>query len=512
MDVYDYDNLTGNVLTISSYTIQPYGNYVSNGVNIPELDAYNDGVTLNTYKNGVKVFPGHLTTSQLADAKGRSIRGRRAPIPAIGGLGLSLSDVTLGNATGATISLTTGPNGQPAIKIVTDGTGVRNPELIFPGLVGAIFNGDASLIMHGSYTDGNLEYVALYVSQDDATYAKSWNEIVQYGLTTPLNTTKEQGGAVGYFFSKGAAGRNAVGSPTYPAVIGQCKVRFAVRNNVPGTFYIYGFGVSTPRPKGRICVTFDDGYDSMFKLGYESFASRGIPLTLGVIGSAQGTGSGFSNINQLRSFVDAGNALVPHGPWPNQGAGNLFSAYPGSANPVADAVNDRRLHLNYLRSNGLLVEAAERCYIWPQGQWQQSVNDTSVLAAFYADGATVGRGTTQLAIGTNFDALPIFNRMCLPNIGHLWSGTTAAETTNITNVSASIASLASNKTDGILMLHRVLPTATNDAGMGAASNITIRYADLETLAAAIKTAIDAGTLEAVTMPQLALATPGFWQV
>jgi hypothetical protein len=55
MDVYNYDNLTANTLTISGYTIAPYGDIVSNGSPISVLDAFNDGVTLQKYVNGVPV-------------------------------------------------------------------------------------------------------------------------------------------------------------------------------------------------------------------------------------------------------------------------------------------------------------------------------------------------------------------------------------------------------------------------------------------------------------------------
>lgn len=59
------------------------------------------------------------------------------------------------------------------------------------------------------------------------------------------------------------------------------------------------------------------------------------------------------------------------------------------------------------------------------------------------------------------------------------------------------------------MLHRVQPTATVDGSMNA---IGIRVSDLTTLADAIKTKIDAGTLEAITMPQLVVERAGsFWQ-
>ena len=60
----------------------------------------------------------------------------------------------------------------------------------------------------------------------------------------------------------------------------------------------------------------------------------------------------------------------------------------------------------------------------------------------------------------------------------------------------------------MLMLHRIMPDATTDGGMGAAGSITTRYSDLVTIANAIASNISAGTQEAVTMPAMAQQT--YW--
>ena len=98
-------------------------------------------------------------------------------------------------------------------------------------------------------------------------------------------------------------------------------------------------------------------------------------------------------------------------------------------------------------------------------------------------------------------------RLAVPIIGHTWGGSTANETTNISGITTAISALSTDMTDAFLMLHRVQPTTTADGSM---SSIGIRKGDLETIAAAIKTGIDAGTLEAVTMPELAISGGGFW--
>lgn len=437
------------------------------------------------------------------DALGAYVKGRRSPMPGIGGASMALSDVTVISG-GPTVSLETGPNGQPAIKVVT-AVGAFS-EIKFNSLVGSMSGGDAYLSLFGNYSQSNLDYLTCYVSQDATGYAKGWSNNLQYALAAPLNVSREQGGACTYMFRKAA--NTPFGSPTYPAYVADMKLRITPKAGTSATVWIYAFGFSTPRTKGRICVTWDDGYDSMFKLGYDSFASRGIKQTLAVIGSAQGTGGGYSNIDQLRAFLNSGNALVTHGPWPNSGAGNLFTAYPSSSNPISDAVDDIRKNLTYLRDNGLLVPGADCCYVWPQGTFQNAVNDTSLLDAAIAAGFNLGRSASIAQNHVvNVDACSKYGRLALPIIGHQWAGTTAAEATNITAITTAIAALSTDKSDGFLMLHRVQPTSTADGSM---NSVGIRHGDLETIATAIKTGVDAGTLEDVTMPELAANGAGYW--
>lgn len=425
----------------------------------------------------------------------------RAPIIGVGGSGLVAGDVAI--VTGSpTVTIEPGPTGQMAIKVVT-GVGT-NAEIKFPGLIGAMAGGDAFLTVDGSYSTSNVDNITCYVSQDATGYAKGWANTIQYGFTAPVNNPKEQGSANSYFFKR--ANNSNFGSPTYPAYVADMKLRITPRAALAATVYIYAFGFADRFPKGRICVVWDDGYDSMFKLGYDSFASRGIKQTLSVIGSSQGT-AGASNINQLRSFIGAGNALVTHGPWPNAGAGNLLTAYPGSTNPVSDAVADMVQNRNYLADNGLLVPGADVCYVWPQGVFQQAGGDLAILDAAIAAGFTFGRSASTSAYAWRADALPKYNRLATPIIGHTWAGTTATEATNITAIGTSISGLSTDRSDAMLMLHRVQPTTTADGSM---SSIGIRHGDLETIAAAIKTGIDAGTLESVTMADLALSSRNVW--
>ena len=437
-------------------------------------------------------------------------RGKKTPSMAIGWPDLSLADVTA-IAGSPTITLETAPNGQPAIKIVT-GVGAH-AEVAFPGLVGAPFFGDGYVTAYGTRSQTNADVFTFYVSENDNAYTNGINQIIQFGLATPLQSAVEQGGANTYYFRKARHSNFGAGC-TYPSRIGQCKLRVTPLAATSATVWIHAVGIAAPQPKGRVCVVTDDGYDSFMRLGYESFASRGIPVTLGAIGNVIGTGGNYATLKQLQAFVEAGNAIVPHGPWPIAAqSSNIVDWYSGS---VADAMADVRLCRDWISANGLGVPNFNKCYVWPQGKFQSASNSTAHLDAMLAEGFVLGRGVGLLVggagvynAGQNIDAMSKYNKLAVGIFGHLWAGTTAAEATNITAITTAVGALSTSRADGMLMFHRVLPSNTADGTMGAADSITIRASDLDTIAGAIKTGIDAGTLEAVTMPQL--AADNYWR-
>ena len=517
----------GNVMTITSSVSALVERF--DGQNVIDKDAISGTKTLGPYIRTEQVritaLSGNVSYSQVkaedvpvaqlaTDAAGNAnmlsvsnglvpllAPAKKSPIPFFGDAFVAGSDYTV--LTGSpTVTVGPGPNGKQALKIVT-GVGA-SCEISFPKLVGSVFYGDLYLSMHGSYTQGSLDYATMYVSPDAYTNFVS-TQTPQ--LSSPLNSSTEQGGANNLYFNK--AGWTTTGSVSYPFIPANAKLRITPKAGTSATVYLYAAGTGTPNAKGRICVIWDDGYDSMFQLGIPVLQKLGIPQTLAVIGSAQDYGSGYSYLRQLKAFFDSGNALVAHGPWPNQGAGSLFSAYPGSTNPVADAVADMQKNRQYLYDNRLLTTGADQCYVWPQGQTQQVANDTSLLDAAIAAGFTTARGTSQVRTsGFNADARSKYGRMYFPIVGKTWAGTTAAEATDVTATVNAINAAATAGEDVMLMLHRIMADSTNDAGMGAAGSITTRYSDLVTIANAIAANISAGTQEAVTMPQLAQTT--YW--
>lgn len=428
------------------------------------------------------------------------VRGSRAPMPMFGD-DMALTDITVVTG-GPTLEITTGPNGHRALKVTT-AVGAHC-ELSFPAFVGSLHSGEVYLAMHGGQRDG-LSQVAFYATPD-AGYGTNFVVGTYINLPDPVavSSPAEQGGAWTCRLGKSTA--SVTGTINYPFAINAHKLRITPRAGMSATVYIYGIGFAAPPTKGRICVVADDGYNSWFGLGQPLFDARGIPVTVAAIPSVMGSAPEYARMRQLKSLVNRGGAVVAHGPNTGGGAGNLLTAYPGNTGAqVADMVAVR----DALRDNGLLIEGAEKCYVWPQGQFQSAHGDTTLLDAAFAAGFSCGRAASALSSGLYFsaDAQSKYQHLAMPIIGHTWAGSSAAEDTNITNIVAAINNAAAQKSDVYLMLHRVQPTATADGSMNA---IGIRVSDLTTIADAIQTAVNAGTLEAVVMPALAADPAGSW--
>ncbi len=115
----------------------------------------------------------------------------------------------------------------------------------------------------------------------------------------------------------------------------------------------------------------------------------------------------------------------------------------------------------------------------------------------------IGRSASpNLSLRYNVDCLSKYQRLAMPIFGHLYAGTAAAESTNITNIINAINSAAANGSDCCLMLHRGYTSNTNDATMGGAGGIGIRVSDAILLANAIESCVSAGTLKALLMSDI----------
>lgn len=430
-------------------------------------------------------------------------RATKAPV-SNWGEPISLSDVVA--VSGApTLSSVVGPNGRPALKIVT-GVGIA-AEISFNSLAGSAFYGEAYLSVDGG-TTANVGSVSFYATPD-ANYNTNFTvaAYVPYPLGS-LPSPFETGGA--YTIRLDKSMQTITGTINFPFNIGTHKLRITPVAGTAATLYIYGIGFANQPSAGRICVTCDDGYDSWFQMGQPIANSYNIPVTLAAIATVIDTGSGYASMRQLKSLVNAGGAVIAHGPNITNGSGNLISAFPAGDNSAR--VADMNISRDFVYENGLAVPGFDLCYNWPEGAYNDAgYGDTGLLDAAYAAGYTTGRGTSQLSSGgpyVNFDAQAKYERFLLPIIGHSWAGSTSAETTNISNIVSAINNVAAHGGDAMLMFHRVQPTSTADGSM---SSIGIRAGDLSTILSTIASAVSGGTLSAVTIPDLAIdaQTTGF---
>jgi hypothetical protein len=429
-----------------------------------------------------------------------SKRAEKAPIPVLGG-DIQLSDFSIAQGTPA-LSIVTLPNGSKALKIVTN-VG-EDTRLDIPALIGSQFNGEVYISSDATFTNG-VSNILFYVTPD-ANISTNFASAGFGGYSAPLNTPMEPTQKTNTL-RYGKADLSITGAITYPFTTGFARLRIIPRGGMSATVILTGIGFA-PQPKvGRVCVVSDDGYDSWFQYGQPLFDDRGIPTTVAVIPSVMDTRAGYAFKRQLQGLVNKGGAVVAHGPDTASGVGNLLTAFLTTDARIADMKSVRK----WISDNGLATPFYDSCYVWPQGVWQASASDTSLLDAAYAAGFTNGRGAILAIAGTqlNIDALSKYQHLTVPIIGHTWAGSTAAEATNIAAIVAAINLAAANGADIYLMVHRVQPTATPDGSM---SSIGIRLGDLTTIADAISAKFTAGTLKPVTMPQLSCSPSGnFWQ-
>lgn len=277
----------------------------------------------------------------------------------------------------------------------------------------------------------------------------------------------------------------------------ECKLRLTIAQSASVTVLLRSIRVGVAGAKGRLAITFDDGYKSVARLAMPILEQYGLRASLGIIAD-QIDGANYMTTDHLAEAVLRGHECVPHGPI--GGINNLFSAY----STDADRLTDMCYHRDWLVARGLSTPAAAACYVWPQGRFADTAGDTAMLVAAQRAGFVLARAATV------YDEYPAIRamspgcltRLTLPIIGHSYAGAAntadhAAETTNISAITTRISELGAAHTDGVLMLHEVV-------ARGAASNAIHIEADrLRTLCAAIRTAIDAGSIENVLFSQLA---------
>lgn len=408
------------------------------------------------------------------------------PIPAIG---------TIAGA-GVTIS-SAGPamfNGELMWRVPVTAISASNNyfELTAPIL------GGASAV---SASDVTVEFIcdniancpafSVYLGTDG--FAKSVNYAL-YNQLTPATTSawSLNGVLTAYQFNEPllAAGKAGFSDEVGNQALTSAKVRVYVTNGTSMVFYLRSIIVGSNRKKARLAIVGDDGYKSFQNMGVPILEEFGFKSTVAIIRENVGT-SGFASLEELQSYVAKGNECVAHGPSDGTGgAGNLWSTYTTNEQRIAD-INATR---DYLTSNRLCSSLGARTYIWPQGRFCESTSDYSMLDVMAANGYTLGRTANQPTVVNYFktNALSAGNRaaLALPIIGHTWSSA-PAEAANITAINTRVTALGTSRTDGTLMLHRIVgPDA-------AAQSTEISSNQLRAILANVKTEVDAGRMEVV---------------
>lgn len=427
----------------------------------------------------------------------------RAPVPLFGGENMLASDVTIVSGS-PELTVETDPSGRKRLKVVT-GAGVA-AQLSFSGLVNAYFGGDAYVALRGSYEDG-LSAMSMYFAPG-ATIATN------YVLSGAINFAAavespylQQGGANETFtWRTGKKNNSITGSITYPFVAGSHKLVITPRGGMVATVYIYAVGVGAKNPKGRCVVMADDGLASWFALGAPLFNEVGIPTTGGIIASAVGLSAAYGGLDKWKAYANAGNAVIAHGPNSGSYSGNLITNLATDAERVADMEKSRDL----IQKHGMQSPFFDHLYAWPQGAFQASAGDTALLEAAYRAGFSVARCSSVInpLVQYNMDAATRLQRLALPNSTHGWAGTTAGQVALTTALADAITAAATYGTDIFVTFHDVVIDSTADGSMDSTK---IRVADLLTIRTAITNAVAAGTLECVTLPELAYKSAGdFW--
>lgn len=416
---------------------------------------------------------------------------------------MDISEVTIVSGS-PTLSVETDSAGRKRLKVVT-GSGTA-AQISFSGMANCYFGGDAYVALQGSYEDG-LQSMTMYFAPG-ATIATNYvlSGAINFAAAVTNPYQQPGDGSQPFVWRTGKKNNSVTGSITYPFTVGSHKLVITPRAATVATVYIYGVGIGVKNQKGRCFVIADDGNTSWMTIGAPLFNDSGIRTTGSIIASAVGLSASYANLNQWKSYAGAGNAVVAHGPNGAAYDSNLIAGFSTNAERLADMEISR----DYIFDNGLQSQFCDRCYVWPQGAYQSSVGDVSLLDGAMSAGFTLSRCSALInaIVQYNADAVTKYQRMALPNSTHGWAGTTAGQVALTTALTDAITAAATYGTDIFVTFHQIVPDSTADGSMDSTK---CRVSDLLTIKTAITNAVTAGTLECLTLPEIAYKPASdFW--
>lgn len=289
-----------------------------------------------------------------------------------------------------------------------------------------------------------------------------------------------------------ASGSAAFGTTAFTRV----RIQAAYASGSLPEYEIYAIHEGCTQKTSRVCITADDGYDSVYSIAAPTVEAYGGVMTLAIIASAVGSG-GYLTLAQLKDLLVRGHEMCPHGPI---GGTGTLSNYIGATDPYASILADVTYNRDYLVANDLARSGSEACYVYPGGNSQLSVGDTTIHDALVAAGMVGAR-----TVVSKYDpiASPIGNEpfgIEISCAGHVWASS-ETEPTNINNIITRINAAAAGGRDIVLMFHKFSAAESTDS-------LTIKTSNLQLILAAIAANVRAGTQQWSTLSRVIYAHAG----
>lgn len=265
------------------------------------------------------------------------------------------------------------------------------------------------------------------------------------------------------------------------------RLQVTLAASVTGAIVYVGKPVIGARGKGKIMLMMDDGEsDIMEKLDstrpysvFQYLQTSGLKATFNLVYSLIGT-AGYFTTSDIARILEAGHQICPHG----------ATSLAGLANDAARRA-DIQANLTGLLSLGVPESMLLDCYVYPNGVFEVSAGDTTIMQILRDFGFRTARTAARRA-HIPIDA-GVHRQYHMPILGHYTDvgggGETEAETLG------AIEDICSSGSLGIEIFHKFVVGA-------AADTLETKYSSMLLFLDKIKAYKDAGALIDVTPSDL----------
>lgn len=288
--------------------------------------------------------------------------------------------------------------------------------------------------------------------------------------------------------------QGVAGGQLYQAVGGEVSdgttfthCRLQLTMNTGSTFVYFGKPVIGARKRARIMLTVDDGESwIMQKLDstrpysvFQYCQATGIKMTHFLIYSLIGT-AGYHTVQDVQRILDAGHQICPHG----------ATSLAGLANDAARRA-DVQANINGLKSLGVPESMLLDCYAYPNGVFEVSAGDTTIMQILRDFGFRTARTASRRAF-VPIDA-GVHRQYHLPILGHYTDigggGETEAETLQL------LEDLCASGGLGIEVFHKFSLATPTDV-------LQTKYSSMLLFLDRIRSYINAGSMVSITPSDL----------